>query len=590
MTVSPANSILRKHVTAVLLTALTTTSLIHAPAHAAPSPDTETSVSVNLSASTTSESSGVQQIRTLRDAKGNRIQLLTKDAAEEAAAKPDLWSQLDLRDDNVPGTSTKKAYKELNLKAPAKPIIVAVLDSGLDINQPDLKGMIWTNEKEAAGPAGKDNDGDGYVGDIHGWNFLGGKDGKNVGPTTLEVAREYKRMSAKASGSFTRFQMTKKDKAYLAELQKEYSDKKTKAEADLADDKASQTTYMNALAILKKLGLKDETAASVAKIKPRSADAAAAKKFVADSLKAGQDSTILAKYVEADQTILNFNLSLTFDSSTIVGDNPMNQTEKYYGNADVRGLGAEHGTHCSGIIGALRNNGIGPDGQSNWVKIMPIRAVPDGDERDKDIANGIRFAVDHGARIISMSFGKDYSPGKKLVDAAVAYAGSRNVLLVHAAGNDAANLETAHNFPTAKMLQGNYAPNWIEVGASTKMGDERLPATFSNYGAKTVDLFAPGSQIYSTTPDGTYSVYSGTSMATPEVAGVAALVLSQKPTLTAVQLKKILTSTVTTFGNLEVNVPSKVRSTPENPTTKAPFSTLSNTGGVVNAYNALRSL
>jgi cell wall-associated protease len=589
MTVFPAHSFLRKQVTAVLLTALTTTSLIHVSAYAG-SPENEEETFTNLSESTASESSAVQQIRTLRDAKGNRIQLLTKDAAAAAAAKPDLWSQLDLQDDKVPGTSTNKAYKELNLKAPAEPIIVAVLDSGLDINQPDLKGMIWTNEKEAAGPAGQDNDGDGYFGDIHGWNFLGGKDGTNVGPTTLEVAREYKRMKKKASTAVGRLLMSKKNKAYLAELETEYNAKKKKADADFAEDSTAQKSYMDALAVLKKLGLKDETAAEVAKIKTRSADAAAAKKLVADSLLQGKDSTILAKYVDADQTVLNFNLSLTFDSSTIVGDNPKNLTEKYYGNADVRGLGAEHGTHCSGIIGALRNNGIGPDGQSNWVKIMPIRAVPDGDERDKDIANGIRFAVDHGARIISMSFGKDFSPGKKLVDAAVAYAGEKNVLLVHAAGNDSANLETAHNFPTAKMLKGDVAPNWIEVGASTKSGDEYLPATFSNYGAKTVDLFAPGSKIYSTTPDGTYSVYSGTSMATPEVAGVAALVLSQKPTLTAVELKKILTSTVTTFGNLEVNLPSKVKATPENPATKIPFSELSNTGGVVNAYNALKAL
>jgi subtilisin family serine protease len=216
---------------------------------------------------------------------------------------------------------------------------------------------------------------------------------------------------------------------------------------------------------------------------------------------------------------------------------------------------------------------------------MPIRAVPDGDERDKDIANGIRYAVDHGARIISMSFGKEFSPGKTVVDAAVRYAAKKNVLLVHAAGNDSKNLEVARNFPTARMLNGSIAPNWIEVGASTRSADENLPADFSNYGQKSVDLFAPGKDILSTTPDGTYSSYSGTSMATPEVAGIAALVLSQKPNLTAVQLKKILTSTVTPFGKLEVYQPADG----EEPV-KVPFSTLSVTGGVVNALQALKAL
>ena len=563
----------RQQLTALLVAAITTTSLA---AHAGWSPEGESSTNASTSS---------RGLRTLRDAKGNRIELMTKEAA--AAATPDLWSQLDLEDDGIPGTSTAKAYATLTLKKPATPVIVAVLDSGVDISHPDLKGMIWENEAEKNGKPGVDDDGDGYIDDVNGWNFIGGKDGKNVGSTTLEVARELARMRKKNSGPLAWLRMKKADKSYLAELETAYGLRKAEADKNLAEDTEAQKAYLSALDILKKIGLKEETSAALAALQTKTPEESAAKQAVAASLAKGQDSTIFKKYVDGDHAVLDFNLSLTLNSSDIIGDNPKNLTEKNYGNNQVAAIGDEHGTHCSGIIGALRNNGIGPDGQSNFLKIMPIRAVPDGDERDKDIANGIRFAVDHGARIISMSFGKDFSPGKRVVDAAVAYAASKNVLLVHAAGNDAKDLEVAHNFPTAKLLNGAYAANWIEVGASTKENNENLPAYFSNYGQKSVDLFAPGSKIYSTTPDNTYSVYSGTSMATPEVAGIAALVLSQKPTLTAVELKKILVSTVTTFGNLEVKQPNE---TPNTETKKVPFSTLSATGGVVNALRALKAL
>jgi subtilisin family serine protease len=524
---------------------------------------------------------------TIRDAKGNRIRLLTKTASEELA--PDLWSQLDMQDDSVPGTSTAKAYATLTLKKPAKPIIVAVLDSGVDTKHPDLQGMIWENLAEKNGKPGVDDDGDGYVDDINGWNFIGGKDGKNVGSTTLEVTRELKRMRKKNSHFLSRLLMSKKSKAYLAELEAVYGAKRADVEETLAFFRPLQTEYLNALRILKSIGLTEETAEAVKALTIRTADEAEARDILLSQLvrpgRSPRDSTVFAEIMTTYSNMLNTNLNLDWDGFESIGDNPKNLTEKGYGNNDVRALHADHGTHCSGIIGALRNNGIGPDGQSNFLKIMPIRAVPDGDERDKDIANGIRYAVDHGARIISMSFGKDFSPGKKVVDAAVAYAASKDVLLVHAAGNDGKNLETSHNFPTAKMRNGKVAPNWIEVGASTKNADENLPANFSNYGEKSVDLFAPGKDIYSTTPDGTYAVYSGTSMATPEVAGIAALVLSQKPTLTAVELKKILTSTVTDFGKLEVLQPTE-----EGEPVRVPFSKLSATGGVVNALQALKAL
>lgn len=518
---------------------------------------------------------------TIRDAKGNRIHLLTKAASRNAT--PDLWSQLDLQDDGIPGTSTAKAYATLTLKQPEKPIIVAVLDSGVDVSHPDLRGMIWENEAEKNGKPGVDDDGDGYVDDVNGWNFIGGKDGRDVGGTNLESTRELKRMRDKRAAA--RVPLTKKERAYLAELESVYGGKKTMTDQALAKYVPIRKAYLAALEILKQAGLKEETVDAVKALEAKSPAERAAAATLLGQLTNGRDAAVLKEIVDYYTSYRDYYLNLDFNSSTIIGDDPKNLTERGYGNNHVAAVGDEHGTHCSGIIGALRNNGIGADGQSNYLKIMPIRAVPDGDERDKDVANGIRFAVDHGARIISMSFGKDYSPGKKVVDDAVAYAAAKNVLLVHAAGNDAKDLETGHNFPTAKLLAGTIAKNWIEVGASTKHADADLPAEFSNYGAKSVDVFAPGKDIYSTTPNDTYSVYSGTSMAAPEVAGIAALVLSQKPNLTAVELKKILTSTVTPFRNLEVNQPAD-GAEPK----KVPFSSLSVTGGVVNALQALKAL
>lgn len=514
---------------------------------------------------------------TIRDAKGNRIRLSSIKEEE-----PNLWSQLDLDDDKVPGTSTEKAYALMDLKAPTAPVIVAVIDSGVDVKHPDLAGMIWVNEKEATGLPGIDDDSNGYIDDVNGWNFIGNKDGTNLGSSNLEYTREFARMKKLSE---TR-SLTPEEMAYFSELDSLYTTEKTNADAVLIKYTQVQADYLAALKLLKESGLSEETAEAVNAHMAKTPEEEAAKIILLASLNRNRNAGVLKEIVEYYSAKVNFHLNADFDPSQVIGDNPDDLSERFYGNNDVRGIGAEHGTHCSGIIGALRENGVGLKGQSNFLKIMPIRAVPDGDERDKDIANAIRYAVDNGATVISMSFGKQYSPGKEAVDAAVAYASEKGVLLVHAAGNSSANIDVAKNFPTAQMKTGTLADNWIEVGASSISPDANLPADFSNYGQKAVDLFAPGKDIYSTTPDGTYSVYSGTSMATPEVAGIAALILSQRPELTGQQVKKLLTSTVTTFPTLMVNQPLDGAGEPK----MVPFSSLSSTGGVVNTLRALKAL
>jgi subtilisin family serine protease len=245
------------------------------------------------------------------------------------------------------------------------------------------------------------------------------------------------------------------------------------------------------------------------------------------------------------------------------------------------GPDAKHGTHVAGIIGAVRGNGIGVDGIAPAVKFMMIRTVPNGDERDKDVANAIRYATDHGAQIISMSFGKPYSPFKSAVDDAVKYADSKGVLMVHAAGNDGADLAKGKNFPTPAYTGGGRPSNWIEVGASSWKGGDKLAAPFSNYGQQLVDVFAPGVDILSTVPGNQYERDSGTSMAAPVVSGLAALLMDYYPNLTAGDVKRIIMSSVANAG-------SQLVTKPGSDSDKVPFGTLSVTGGIVNAYNAVK--
>ena len=288
----------------------------------------------------------------------------------------------------------------------------------------------------------------------------------------------------------------------------------------------------------------------------------------------------LKKGVDHYTTAVEYGYNLEFNSRSIVGDNPDNLYEKGYGNNDVEGPDARHGTHVAGIIGANRNNDLGIKGIADNVRIMSVRAVPNGDERDKDIANAILYAVDNGAQIINMSFGKSFSPQKEAVDKAVQYAESKGVLLIHAAGNDGDDLDKQPNYPTKTLSNGTESKTWLEIGASSWGADENFVGSFSNYGKKSVDLFAPGVQIYSTIPNNEYEDLQGTSMASPATAGVAALLLSYFPELTADQVKNILKQSTRKFDGLKVTKPGSSED--------VPFSQLSVTGGLVNAYEAVK--
>lgn len=498
---------------------------------------------------------------------------------------PKNWFNLDAQENQVNGVSTEKAYEYLKGRK-SKTVVVAVIDSGIDINHEDLKDVIWTNPGEIPGN-GIDDDHNGYVDDVHGWNFIGGKDGKNVGPDTYEVTRLYKEMLPKYEN---KKESKKADYQYWVKVRDAYLEDAKDAETHYHFYDSLQNSILRYNKLMTAyLDVDTLTQENITTVKSEDPLIQLAAGFMSNIIaKVGSMSmedvaASLDKAVEYYGTQANYSYNLNYDSRKIVGDNPNKLDEVGYGNNDVSGTDTDnfHGTHVAGIIAAERGNGIGIDGVANNVKIMAVRTVPDGDERDKDVANAIRYAVDNGAQIINMSFGKAFSPHKEYVDEAIKYAESKGVLLVHAAGNSGEDTDVENNFPTKKLEKGKIATNWIEVGASAWGEGDKLAARFSNYGKSNVDLFAPGVKIYSTTPGNEYQDAQGTSMASPVTAGVAALVLSYFPDLKPEDLKDILMQSVRTFNGLMVQKPGTKDE-------KIDFSDLSVSGGIVNAYEAVK--
>ncbi|TZF82984.1 S8 family serine peptidase [Pedobacter sp. BS3] len=497
------------------------------------------------------------------------------------------WQNLDLSQDGVFGISTEKAYETLLKGKKSKTVIVAVIDGGVDVNHEDLKNMIWVNPKEVAND-GKDNDKNGYIDDIHGWNFIGSAKG-DVHYDNLEMTRLVRKLQPKYASVLNSTPLTPEERKEFGEYKKivtEYMDKLQNAQLGEANISALKK-YSDE--IKAKIGKDEPTLADFEAYTPANDLQSKALKVIKSSLKKDpsykkfeEDLNDAYKYYTAE---VNYHLNMDFDPRDAVGDNYDDKLERYYGNNDVKGPDAMHGTHVAGIIGAVRTNNIGIKGVADNVKIMCVRTVPDGDERDKDVANAIRYAVDNGAKVINMSFGKSYSPDKAVVDSAVKYAVSKDVLLVHAAGNDTKNTDKESNYPnrnyldTAGVVKGT-VNDWIEVGASSWKNDDSLVAGFSNYGKRAVDVFAPGVKINSTIPDSKYKELEGTSMASPVVAGLAALIRSYYPKLSAAQVKDIILKSV-------VKVDHKVKVSIDGSNQRVNFSDLCTSGGIVNAYNAL---
>ncbi len=447
-------------------------------------------------------------------------------------------------------------YAHPTSSSQTRKVIVAVLDCGVDIDHPDLKSNIWINPKEVPGNQ-KDDDGNGYVDDIYGWNFLGGKDGSSVLHESLELTRRYADMKTRWMQEDTLHLKGKDKKDYNAylDLQRQVETKRANAEAEIKEVTETRRIVMEALdAAARELNgdsinvdrlehSTDENVQIAGRI-IRNIEEQGVQVESIDWIKEVAD-TQFNEQLEANKVILDYSYNPDFNARTIVGDQYTDFSNRYYGNNNVKGDFSYHGTHVSGIIGAIQHNGEGMDGVADQVAIMAVKLVPDGDERDKDVANGIRYAVDNGALVINMSFGKGYSPEKYLVDDAMKYAAKHDVLLVLGAGNENEDMDKDPKFPNKDYLKKpllgpRQAKNLISVGALGPEGGTNAIAEFSNYGKKKVDVFAPGVFIYSTTPDSTYDYASGTSMAAPVVSGVAAMIRSRYPDLTAVQVKDII--------------------------------------------------
>lgn len=482
------------------------------------------------------------------------------------------WSHLDLVKDSIPGMSVDRALTELLQGKTGKKVIVGIVDSGVDIEHEDLKGMIWTNTKEIPGN-GIDDDKNGFIDDINGWNFLG-----NAVHENLEMTRVVKK-GDDGSAEY---------KAALAQYTEKYEEaQKDKQQVDFLLD-----VHNTIKKELNKTTYKIEDLNAITSTDPK----VARSKAIMTQIFTNAGSTFdpeadFGEYKEQVYDQLNYNLNKEFDGRKIVGDNPEDIKDNRYGNNIVFGPDKEkalHGTHVAGIIAQIRGNNLGGDGvASPNVEILTVRAVPDGDEYDKDIALAIRYAVDNGAKVINGSFGKSFSPHKQWVYDAIKYAAKKDVLIVHAAGNDGYNIDETKNINYPNDSEDNvkeFADNLITIGAINKEYGESVIAGFSNFGKINVDVFAPGEEIYATVPNNKYKYLQGTSMASPNAAGVAALIRSYYPKLKAAQVKKILMES-------GVALPAKVvLGKSENPNEKpvaVSAAESSKTAKMVNAYNAL---
>lgn len=492
---------------------------------------------------------------------------------------PKGWHHYDRLKDMYNGISTEAAYEFLKGKE-STTVVVAVIDSGVDPQHEDLADNMWINPGEIAGN-GIDDDKNGYVDDVYGWNFLG-----DINHDTYELTRLYVVYHARF-GSITEEDISKsekKDYEFYLKLKKDLEWQISNNTQQYNMINQFYTMYKSSSRLIKAyLEIDDLVLDEVKEIESSDSKISGARDLVIYAIESGFEEEEIAEYIESLQNILEYGYNPEFDPRHLVGDNPEDLYEKGYGNSDVKGPGS-HGTQVAGIIAGIRNNGIGMNGIADNVKIMAIRAVPDGDERDKDVANAIIYAVDNGADVINMSFGKSYSPQKEAVDMAIAYADSKGVLLIHAAGNDNKNIDEKDNFPTPEYPKSKASKNWIEVGATSWGQEDNFVASFSNYGKKSVDLFAPGVAIYSTSPDNEYASVDGTSFASPVTAGVAALIMSYYPELSSNQVRDILLASSIKYENMEVNKPGDPDSEPE----MIEFTELSKTGGVINVYEAVK--
>lgn len=509
------------------------------------------------------------------------------------------WHWKDYQKDTVHGISLRQAYHYLaTINNKPSPIIVAVMDGGVDTNHMDLKSKLWTNPKEISSN-GIDDDKNGYVDDIHGWNFLGGKDGQNIDKAADEKSRIYHRYKSQ-------FENITDTNDLKTELQKNQYKvwKQTAKEIEFTEEDAANLQYIkmatNALQKLGKSIIKEinDTNFTIQTLEPfqplgrTTLDAKLAYLRTAQIIGIEKETPYtevvneLKEYIEGkDKSAKAKSTPPENIRASIIKDNYESLADKYYGNNDITGPGAKHGTHVAGLVASIPDSSWNVNKLYPPIQIMGVRVVPNGDEYDKDVALGIRYAVDNGAKVINMSFGKSYSPEQIWVDSAIRYAASKDVLIIHAAGNEYydLNIKPVYPNPYSYFLKDT-ANNVITVAASSDFFiNETLLTDFSNFGPAIVDVLSPGEKIYSTIPGvNNYGFLQGTSMAAPIVSHIAAMIRSYFPSLSAVEVKKIIKQSVWKPNEQDISY-----DIPQKEETKS-LAEIASAGGIVNAAKAIQ--
>jgi subtilisin family serine protease len=468
----------------------------------------------------------------------------------QAQQKTD-WFNLSFVEGETAGAEVNDALRLIGDRS-LDTIIVAVIDDGVDISHEDFEGKIWTNIDEVP-DNGLDDDGNGYIDDVHGWNYLGNPDGENIKHETLELTRLYRQYSNDFENreASTISKSESKDFERYLQYKEEFEEELSAIETQFSEYAQLAALYKGAQAFyFQEVGGHTFSLEELNGWNPGSQDGEQVKSFLLLAEREGL-SEYLEEGAEYFENFLEYNLNVDFDPRHLVNEDEL---PIGYGNKMVWAEDPSHGTHVAGIIAAVRANGKGIDGIAPNAIIMPLRAVPGGDERDKDIALAIRYAVDNGAKIINMSFGKAYSPEAELVFDAIKYAAKNDVLLVHASGNDALDNDDVLNYPDGTLGKSKSAKNFLTVAASSSIPNASFLADFSNYGKKSVDIIAPGVEINSLAPENQTASQSGTSMAAPVVSGVAALVWGLDPDLSAVQLKRLLINSANDLEELMIEL------------------------------------
>lgn len=509
--------------------------------------------------------------------------------------KMQQWHLLDEDADSMPGISAVRVHAEIGKTFRPLEVVVAVIDGGIDTDHKDLIPVLWKNRKEDP-QNGLDDDGNGYIDDLRGWSFISGPGGE-VNQDTYEVTREWLRLE-KLKKAGVRGKNDTANSTYAKMVRFHYQTRRKEARANFKNGNKLRKGNLSVYVKIQRLGGDSADVAAVragGRLEKRVLSIYSMSKVMGN-----RPSETYAELNSLSQRLCNmyqYNFNPDFNPRGMVGDKYEDGADRIYGDKRVTGPDAGHGTHVAGIIAGAHGNQLGMNGVAPNARIMCLRAVPNGDERDKDVANAIRYAADMGAKVINMSFGKPFSPGESLVQEAIRYAASRDVLMVHAAGNDALFVPDLPTFPRAPQIDDARFSYWIEVGAVDFAKDpaDRI-ASFSNYGSPVVDVFAPGHEIYSTMPDNEYEALSGTSMAAPVVAGMAALLRGLYPKLSAPEIRDIIVSSVKPLpdnlvvpepnGAVEKIAESQKSSMEDRETASAREVCVS--GGVVNLERALK--